>query len=132
MGGLGIRRGCSQPDTKVFHPINLTTFDFSSPNIGKTMQQVQDQFAQNFAQRIIDRYELPKNIHVSMKNSETLTIVVAGDLQVNDLLNGHLPGLVQAGIDWGFPFIDVVCLDDRRKPLRLRTDSCRQLLEKIS
>jgi hypothetical protein len=96
------------------------------------MQQEQDQFAQNFAQRIIDRYELPKNIRVHMKNSETLAIAVAGDLEMNDLLNGHLPGLVQAGIDWGFPFIDVVRLDDHRRSLRLRTDSCRLLLEKIS
>jgi hypothetical protein len=96
------------------------------------MQQEQDQFAQNFAQRIINRYELPPNIHVSMKNSETLAIAVAGDLEMNDLLNGHLPGLVQAGIDWGFAYIDIRRLDDRRKPLRLRTDSCKLLLEKIS
>jgi hypothetical protein len=96
------------------------------------MQQEQDQFAQNFAQWIIDRYELPPNIHVSMKNAKTLTIAVAGSEEMDDLLNEHLAGMVQAGIDWDCPFIDVVRLDDHRRPLRLRTASCRLLLDKIS
>jgi hypothetical protein len=96
------------------------------------MQQVQDQFAQNFAQRIIDRYELPQNIHVSMKNAETLVFKVSGGAEMDNLLNQCLSNMVQAATDWGTRFIYVDRLDDPRRSLKLKTDSCKILLEKIN
>jgi hypothetical protein len=96
------------------------------------MQQLKDQPWSSFTAEIISRYGLPDTVHVSMKNAETLTIAVAGETEMDDLLSGHLPGMVQAGIDWDCPFIDVRRLDDRRRSLRLKTRSCQILLEKIS
>jgi hypothetical protein len=96
------------------------------------MQQFRDQPCSSFTAEIVSRYGLPDTVHISMKNAKTLIITVAGSEEMDNLLNEHLAGMVQAGIDWDCPFIDVVRLDDHRRPLRLRTDSCRLLLDEIS
>jgi hypothetical protein len=96
------------------------------------MHQLKDQPWSSFTAEIVNRYGLPKSVHASMRNPETLTLTVPGAAEMDKLLDQCLPNIVQAAIDWDTPNIHVQRLDNPRRSLKLKSRNLQLLLDRIS